>query len=229
MKYKYIDLGTFKEEINSGAECATFRSLDSGKSYCIQFASQPTGFGTKYFLQCPSCKERRTILYEFHDMLLCRSCLQKFGFRVYKKIQDVTDGGQDYIDYVIRKYTQKHNIELIFEQRTACNGLSYNVIDFYYLDYTYHKPKGIHWRTWEKEITILQALFNMRFQCTMMNRSFSTAVIRSILNYTNIFLFMYDIYWIKHGIIYWERGIEYTGQTYEEGIMTKAEVQSYVY
>lgn len=229
MNYKYIDIVDFKENITTGADYISFRSIESGQFYDIYFATQQTGFGTKQFFQCPVCKARRTKLYEFHDIMLCRSCLQTFGHRIYKDIQDVTDGKIDYIDYVIRKYAQKHNIELIFEQRTACNGLTYSIIDFYYLDYTYRKPKGIHWSTWEKEITILQALFNMRFQCTMMNRIFSTTTIRSILNYTNIFLFMYDIDCIKRGIIYWERGKEYTGQTYEEGIMTAAEVQSYVY
>ena len=155
----------------------------------IALASQKTGYGEKRFLLCPNCNCRRVKLYRFRDQLLCRKCLP---VNVYKELQHSTKGGCKYISYIMYRFSLR-------------SGIDFNRHPFHYLEY--EKPKFKHTEKWVDNLTIMQALANMRFQTIFMERIWSAETINSVLKFTNSWLYICDLYDLDNYIIDWDKGV----------------------
>lgn len=185
----FIDIEQFKEDTDAGMNYSEFLSEDS-KKHRIYFSRQKTGFGFKHFLSCPECGSRRTKLYEYKGRFLCRCC---YPYNVYKAIQNTSIGSSKYLSYMIKRFADKHGIKLLPGR-------------FQYFDY--ERPKYKCERLWVDNLTVLQALENMRVQAILNRKNWSAKTIKSVLNWTNSLMYLFDLGDIREHFIDWDNGVD---------------------
>lgn len=186
----FISIDSFRADIAAGHE---YLDIATDEYICnrIHFSRQKTGYGFKYFMICPKCGSRHTELYYHKEQFICRNC---YPFNIYKRIQNCTKGGSKYIGYRMERYAIDHDIEI--------KNFPFNCID-------YDKPEGVKTSVWIKNITILQALENMRYQALAYNKSWSSKVVKSVLNWNNLYLYLFDLSDLldRRNRIPWDAGI----------------------
>lgn len=184
--FYYFDVSDIKPDVD--IEQSSTRILLDGKPLDIELSRQKTGFGYKLFLQCPICMQRRSKLYIDANILKCRECIPG---NIYRRIQHTPNGGDDFISYKMSRFAEINGIEFIRHP-------------FRY--YNYLKPKYKHEEKWVINITILQALENMRTQTIQSKKRWSKETLSSVLNGTNLFLHIYEIYYIYEQPMNWDIG-----------------------
>ena len=94
----------------------------------IWFDSTPCHYGglRKWFI-CPQCDTRVAVLYHVNQLFLCRHC---YNLPYASQGEDHTDRMQRRVDKIVRKFGPESLED-----------------DFYY------KPKGMHWKTFERLIS----------------------------------------------------------------------------
>jgi hypothetical protein len=160
------------------------------KLYHIDLSKQITGYGEKVFMVCPGCGRRRTKLYLLNGHLLCRSC---YPINVYRGIQNTTKGGCDYISYKMYRFGMSHGFE--FERHP-----------FHY--YNFDMPKYKNRNKWLLNLTIMQALANMRFQTIFCRRIWDTNTLKSVLSGKNSLLYIYDPEDMDEFCMNWDAGVD---------------------
>lgn len=156
----------------------------------VELVKQKTGYGEKLFMKCPVCGIRRTDLFFNKDKLVCRNCYPK---NIYSGIQNHSVGGFKYIYYRMKQYALKHNIEIVR-------------FPFHYFDY--NKPRNRKEQSWLDNITVLQALENMRTQAHCYNKCWSTKTVRSVLTWNNSMMYINNLGDMVDYIIEWDKGVD---------------------
>jgi hypothetical protein len=187
----YIDINSFKEEIADGFDYLDFITGGTLQSR-LRFAKQRTGYGFKHFLICPNCGSRRTKLYYYNEDYLCRCC---YPINIYGNIQNSSKGGYKYIAYKMKRFADTKGIELV-------NG------PFNYA--CYQKPAHRKEASWVKDLIVLQALENMRYQSLAFNKRWNTKTVKSVLTWTNTFLYIFDLSDMQDRCnrIFWDKGVD---------------------
>lgn len=185
----YVDIMDFKEYIEAGYDYADVLINESTQTR-LNFTKQKTGYGFKHFFICPVCGTRRSKLYQHQDKYICRTC---YPHNVYRTIQNVPKGGNKYIGYRMKRYAEAHNIEL-------------KRFPFNYAEY--EKPINRKGNGWADELTVLQALENMRYQTYSNNKRWSSKTINSVINWNNSLLYLFDLSEILDNCIHWDKGLD---------------------
>jgi len=184
----YIDVEQIKE-IAEGKSCIDL--LVGGMvGNRIYLTKQKTGYGEKIFLKCPQCGSRRTQLYFDKGIYICRDCFPK---NIYRSIQNSTKGGRKYIVYKMERFAESRGIKI-------------KRLPFSYWDCDRSKYK--HEQEWVDDLTVLQALENMRFQTLAIDKLWSTKTIKSVLSWRNTLLYIYDLSEISDYMIDWDLGVD---------------------
>lgn len=184
----YIDIKDCTDMCAELPPAASFMLQDNGRQYDVEFTKQKTGYGEKNFFVCPKCGSRRTKLYLYRTLLLCRKC---YPIPIYRSIKNVTPGGYKYIAHKMSVLAQHEGIEL--KRGPFC-----------YLEYS--KPKYKHFEKWHMAITKLQALENMRNQAIFFRKRYPLDVIDSVLKEENVFLYVCNLYDLYEYFYDWEEG-----------------------
>lgn len=104
---------------------------------------------------------------------------------------------------------------------------------FLYLDFP--KPKGWNDDEWAFGMKKLQALENMRFQSIFLNKKYSSATIKSVINGTNLLLYVYNHMEIAQYLYDWDEGtagakpsgLTSNATPYQLSAITPRELKSY--
>ncbi len=134
----------------------------NGKKHRVQFNRVKVGYGIKIFFSCPLCGANCEILYYEKGWYCCFDCC---SVKPYRGIQNSTKGGYEYISYKMERFAMKCGIGR-FD---------------YPFDYEKHpRPKGKHKDKWEKNLSIMQCLENMRSQSIFFNKIWDSKTIQSV-------------------------------------------------
>lgn len=189
--YYCIGIDQFKKDI---AVDSKYMDLSmNGHSYCrIYLSKQKTGYGFKHFMICPICGSRHTELFYYNAKFMCRKCYPK---NIYKGIQNIPRGGNKYIAYRMHRYAAAQSIEI-------------KRFPFNYADY--EKPVHRKESTWVKNLEVLQALENMRYQSLAYHKEWSSKTIKSILTWNNSLMYLFDLSEMqdRRNLIYWDKGVD---------------------
>ncbi len=129
------------------------------------------GKGERTFFICPCCGKSAYKLYL--DNTENFKCVHCTSVNPYEGIQNTTKGGYVYLQYKMERFAMN------------CGIGSFE----YPFDYKKHpKPKGKHIDKWNKNLAIMQALENMRFQSILYQKAWNPKTVKSIVNGKNIFL-----------------------------------------
>lgn len=184
----YVAVEDVKKEIKSNARKVDMLLKDMPLQ--VELEKQKTGYGEKVFLKCPQCGKRRTELYLDYDVLSCRKCYSK---NIYAGIQNHCVGGCQYIGYRMRRYAISHNIDIV-------------KFPFRYFDY--NKPSNRKTQSWLDDITVLQALENMRMQAHFYSKRWSSKTVNSVLTWNNSMMYTNDLGDMVDYIIEWDKGVD---------------------
>lgn len=193
----YIDIKDVMEVVKESEYPGTspsnaYLSVED-QPFHVKIQYQKTGFGEKPFLCCPKCGSRRVKLYLHGKVLLCRECLP---YSIYSGLTHSTEGGKNYIRYIMERVAMKNGIVL--------------KVPFYYGNYP--KPRGKNEDKWIMTLSKLQALENMRNQAIFLNKRYSRRTIKSVLQEKNIFLYVCELYDIDRYFYNWDKGyIDFPG------------------
>lgn len=117
----------------------------------IEISPQKTGFGTRYYMICPSCKGRRMRLYISKSTeeygFLCRNC---YPGGVYRNMTNQDTGSTRNIRYRMERLCKKAGVTPEY----PFNPWSPSLI----------KPDHISWNDWGKFIRRMTILESMRTQ-----------------------------------------------------------------
>lgn len=165
---QFIQIQLFKEKIDKGAESAVIQWED--KRQRIRFAKVALSYGNRSYFICPCCGGNCLKLYLYKDLFRCRNCCPENS---YRGIQNTTQGGDAFIAYKMERFAEKVGIGA-FE---------------YPFDYLQHPcPKQKHHSKWDRNLSILQAMENMRSQSIFFKKIWNTKTIRSVENGKNSYL-----------------------------------------
>lgn len=184
----YVTVDEVKKFMNHNEEEVHF--LFDNRSFHIDLLKQKTGYGEKLFMKCPICGSRRVDLFLNKDKLMCRNCYPK---NIYAGIQNHLVGGTKYLGYRMRQYALKHNIE---------------IIEFPFRYFDYDKPRNRKEQSWVDNITVLQALENMRTQAHCYNKSWNSQTVNSVLTWNNSMMYINDLGDMVDFMIEWDKGVD---------------------
>jgi len=164
----FIEIKQFKKVIDKGKQSARIKWDD--KQQTIFFSRVNVGYGCKVFFICSCCGENRTMLYLDSNIFKCVNCCT---VKPYRGIQNTTKGGDEYLGYKMERFAIKVGIG------------SFD----YPFDYLQHFcPKGKHKDKWNKNLSIMQALENMRTQSIFFNKIWNQKTIQSVESGKNKYL-----------------------------------------
>ena len=168
---------------------------DNKQTIEVAYKPMPKGGARRLFV-CPNCGGYSFKLLNFGQEWQCRKCCD---VNLYRGIQNTTKGGADEIAYRMAKFAEKKDIsdfELPFDYMKYCND-----------DRSIQQNEEFR-----KNLKIMQALENMRFQAGLFGTRYSAKLLKKVITGMHPLLYQTTLYDLRQSCYDWKKNTVLTEQ-----------------